>query len=426
MNIKHKYERQLISRMLSDKQAYSLNSDIIRPELFTKYREVAETYIELVANGKHPGLTKIITLLPAYEEDIIRMSSNVDYEVPVEDLVSELEEHSRMQVLGEAITISAYQKTSEERIKTLTDAIMSFHEKQKTTYRTGYEIGLDMIKEMQSTQKTGVPTGFGFLDKLTGGLQPSDLVIVAAETSQGKTSLALNIAHTAARLKHPVAFISLEMSSKQLIGRIVSSEVNRSKKEVETDYALAEQGVSELKELPFYVADVTNNSTQHIAGLIRAAHLRYGIKVAFIDYLQLMGDKSKQSREQEIGQTARTLKNVAKELNINVVALSQLRRPSHGGNHFPSLSRLRDSGQVEEAADVVLFVYRPEMYGISEYEDQDTNGLAQLIIAKGRNYGVGKFFVEFQAETTTFIDRDYRGVTGNNPPLTKVEGKLPF
>ena len=139
--------------------------------------------------------------------------------------------------------------------------------------------------------------------------------------------------------------------------------------DIKHDIHAFSQQASRYKDLPLYIADVTNNNIIHILGLIRTAFIRYGVEVAVIDYLQLVGDKTQKSREQELGQITRSLKNIAKELKITVVALSQLSRPKGGANHYPTLSRLRDSGQIEEAADVVLFIHRPEAYSTDNEQE---------------------------------------------------------
>jgi replicative DNA helicase len=195
-------------------------------------------------------------------------------------------------------------------------------------------------------------------------------------------------------------------------------------KKLKENIALIQQAGSEYKNQPLYIADISNNSIDHISGLIRNAYIRYGIKIAVIDYLQLLGDRTQRSREQEVGKVTRALKNLAKELKITVIALSQLSRPKIAGQHYPTMSRLRDSGQIEEAADVIIFIYRPEVYGIEEYEGDDSSGVAEIVMAKGRNYGTGRFKSRFEETTTRFIDgftqsfnRDASGASENETPF---------
>ena len=397
-----KYEYQLIARIISDPTAYQKHSDIIMPELFEKYSDLFKAYAGLVADGRYPSITKLIEFTPHHSADIKKMVASVDYDVPVEDLVTELEEKNRVLSINDAIIQATSQPTSEGKIKVLTEAIADIYKSERANFETAYEVATRILKNMTEKKKTGIFTGFRFMDFVTGGLQPSDLVIIAAETSQGKTSLALNITENIIEQGERVSFISLEMSNTQLVDRMLSSKAEIPTKEI--TYLQKEGVAASYKDKGLHVADVSNNNVTHICGLIRTSVIRYGISVAVVDYLQLVSDRTKQSREQEIGHIARTLKNLAKELNINIIALSQLSRPQRGGNHYPTLARLRDSGQVEEAADLVVFVYRPEYYGIKEYEGEPTQGLAEIIIAKGRNTGTGKFQVEFLSDITKFKD----------------------
>jgi replicative DNA helicase len=404
MNLQLFNEKQVISRIIADKNEFDAVSGRINPDLFTNYPEVIEKYIALVSEGKHPTLSKITAEMPSRASEIMDIASDVDYSVPLDDIIDDLVESWRIEKLNKAMIELASQKTSQEKIAILTKAISHTSMELKSVFQTGYAAAYDALKNIHNEKSSGVPTGFRCLDSLTGGLQPGDLVIIAAETSMGKTSLALNFTQHAINSGHGVAFISLEMSTQQLVLRMICAEAEVKRKEIEQNYLLIENAAARFQKQKLYIADVASNTTQHILGLIRSAKLCYDIKVAVVDYIQLIGDKSKQSREQEIGQTARALKNLAKELNINIVALSQLRRPTQGNNHYPTLSRLRDSGQVEEAADLVLLIYRPEMYGLDKFEGRDTEGLAQIIVGKGRNYGTGKFFASFKAEYTKFSD----------------------
>ncbi len=398
------YEKQLIARILSDRTAYSENSDILTPDLFVEYKDIFLAYAELLAQGRHPGITKITSMFPGRKQEIANITASVDYNVPVEDLVLELEEYRKDERLTEAIRAATSKGTVHEKIHILTEAITETHRQERAQFETAYEIAKKVLEDMGSNKDPGISTGFRFLDSLMGGWQPSDLIIVAGETSQGKTSLALNTIQVAAEAGVPVAMISLEMSSKQLINRIICSGANTSIRDLKDNYLLMQETASALKGIPLHVADIVNNSISHVAALIRSAHIRYNTQIAVVDYLQLVQDKSRVGREQEVGHIARTLKNLAKELDITIILVSQLRRATHGNTHMPSMSRLRDSGQIEEAADVVVFVYRPEVYGIAEYEGHDTGGLAEVIVAKGRNYGTIRFFVNFHEETTKFTD----------------------
>ncbi len=426
MNTQAIYEKKLLARIISDKPVYSEFSDLITPDLFSFFDDIFEAYLSIIKEGKQPSIAKLFAQLPQRKKDLLSIAKTIDYNTPIIELISELDEYRKMRILDGAIVKTSSQRDSDGRLQTLTDAITSIYQREKSSYETAYEIAKSVVKDVHSKKITGVGSGFSYFDSLTGGLQPSDLVIIAAETSQGKTSLALNITQNIIDQGEAVSFISLEMSTKQIVTRLICSKSGIPANEIKKRYAEFEATAADLQGKKLYIADVQNNSSTSIAGLIRSAHMRFGIRVAVIDYLQLVSDKSKGSREQEIGQIARMLKNLAKELHINIITLSQLRRPTHGNNPFPTLSRLRDSGQVEEAADLVMFIYRPEVYGIEEYEGLPTEGLAEIIIAKGRNYGTGRFNVEFEPSTTTFRDRRNRNGAENDPVISRTEKDVPF
>ena len=256
---------------------------------------------------------------------------------------------------------------------------------------------------------TGSPTGFGELDRRSGGLQTSDLVIIAADTSMGKTSLAIKMAMNAGC---PVAFYSMEMKKEQIAARMISIETGVSANEIlysrlgASQITAIDKGVSKICEKPVFFDDRSTSSIDTILASIRMMKIKYGIKGAVVDYLQILNVNMKgANKEQQMGDVARRLKNIAKDLDIWVIALSQINRDRD--NPAPSLSRLRDSGQIAEAADTVILIYRPEVYGRS-YPDPFTNAstkdTAMIEVAKGRNIGLLKFIVGFNKPTTNFYE----------------------
>ena len=256
---------------------------------------------------------------------------------------------------------------------------------------------------------TGSPTGFGELDRRSGGLQTSDLVIIAADTSMGKTSLAIKMAMNAGC---PVAFYSMEMKKEQIAARMISIETGVPANEIlysrlgASQITAIDKGVSQICEKPVFFDDRSTSSIETILASIRMMKIKYGIKGAVVDYLQILNVNMKgANKEQQMGEVARRLKNIAKDLDIWVIALSQINRDRD--NPAPSLSRLRDSGQIAEAADTVILIYRPEVYGRS-YPDPFTNAstkdTAMIEVAKGRNIGLLKFIVGFNKPTTNFYE----------------------
>lgn len=427
MTAQESYERQLLGRIIADRDSYYEHADLIHPDLFEKYGEVYESFISIIKDGKEPTLSRMMSSCKGY--DIIRMTKEIDYIASMEDIVSELQELYKQKRINEVCLQVAAATTSEEKTQKLTEMLVSINREQRTSLRDVYEISREYIDVMTKPVNIEIDTGFRYLNTLMGGLQRSDLIILAAETSMGKTSLALNISDNVAKGGVGVAVISLEMSERQVVQRIISSNtgLDRYKMKLTENYEVIQRSVSEYKGRPLYLVDIKNNSLSHIIGLIRGIVMKHGVSVVVLDYLQLMSDKSQRSREQEIGQMARTFKNLAKELNINIIALSQLSRPPKGFSRYPTLSRLRDSGQIEEAADVVLFIYRPEMCNVSENEDgTSTKGMAEIIIAKGRNYGTGKFECKFEASLTKFSDYDDRSRIRDYTESSRMDEPLPF
>ncbi|PKA81943.1 primary replicative DNA helicase [Ulvibacter sp. MAR_2010_11] len=257
---------------------------------------------------------------------------------------------------------------------------------------------------------SGIPSGFTKVDKLTSGWQPSDLVIIAARPGMGKTALTLSMARNVA-VEHniPVAFFSLEMSSVQLITRLISSETGLSSEKLRTgnlekhEWEQLNVKVKGLEKAPLFIDDTPSLSIFDLRAKARRLSSQHGIKLIMIDYLQLMtagGSQKGGNREQEISTISRNLKALAKELNVPVIALSQLSRAveTRGGSKRPLLSDLRESGAIEQDADIVSFIYRPEYYKIEEWDDEErtpTAGQAEFIVAKHRNGGLDEIKLKF-------------------------------
>jgi replicative DNA helicase len=252
---------------------------------------------------------------------------------------------------------------------------------------------------------TGVPSGFTELDNYTGGFQNSDLIIVAGRPSQGKTALVLSLARNASILHEvPVAFFSLEMSNQQLVLRLICAEARvdahsvRTGRLPEDEWRKLSTSIGKLYKAKIFIDDTPALSALEIRAKARRLKAEHNVGLVIVDYLQLMqGPKSAQSREQEISTISRSLKALAKELNIPVIALSQLNRAVEmRGDKRPVLADLRESGAIEQDADVVLFVHRPEMFGINVDENNEsTEGMAEIIIGKQRNGPTGSARLAF-------------------------------
>ena len=259
---------------------------------------------------------------------------------------------------------------------------------------------------------TGVPTGFVDLDEMTSGLQPSDLVLVAARPSMGKTSFVLNIAqHIGIQTEMTVGFFSLEMSKEQLFMRMLTSEARidahrfRSGYLNEKDYGRLSHALGTLAEARVFIDDTASIGVLEMRAKARRLQAEHGLHLLVIDYIQLMQGRGRfESRQQEIASISRSLKGLAKELKIPIVALSQLSRASETrSDHRPQLSDLRESGALEQDADVVMFIFREEQYRDADGQpNQDAEGMAEIIIGKQRNGPVGTVKLAFIKEHTRF------------------------
>jgi replicative DNA helicase len=264
---------------------------------------------------------------------------------------------------------------------------------------------------------TGVSTGFKRLDNYTAGLQAGDLIIIAGRPSMGKTALALNIAqHVALRNDGSVGIFSLEMSTQQLVRRMISSEAQVDNQKINTGYLSKDElnvlvnTLELLASKKIFVDDAANPSLLEMRSKARRLKAEHGLDLLIIDYLQLMSLDRFENRNLEIGAISRALKGLAKELEVPVIALSQLSRaPEARSRHRPQLSDLRESGNLEQDADVVSFIYREEVYSP---EDKSNAGEATLIIAKQRNGPIGDVSLVFLKQFTTFKDRDDRDDPG--------------
>jgi replicative DNA helicase len=277
----------------------------------------------------------------------------------------------------------------------------------------------DSIQAIEDASKkpdglSGVPSGFTELDRMTSGWQPSDMVVIAARPAMGKTAFVLSLArNTTVTHKQGVAVFSLEMSAVQLVNRIVSMEAEISGEQLKKgalkdwEWQQLETRIKNLYDAPLYIDDTPALSVFELRAKLRRLVMQHGVKLAIIDYLQLMTAAGTQSREQEVSTISRSIKAIAKELNIPILALSQLNRSveARAGDKRPQLSDLRESGAIEQDADMVMFIHRPEYYKITEDEQGNSlMGVAEIIVAKHRSGSVGDVRLRFVKEFTRFQD----------------------
>jgi replicative DNA helicase len=275
------------------------------------------------------------------------------------------------------------------------------------------------IKEIEAARNhelSGVQSGFTSLDRITGGWQRSDLIILAARPGTGKTAFVVTMARNAAvEFNKPVAIFSLEMTANQLVSRFISGETElpadklRKGELREHEYQQLNSKISRLVDAPIYIDDTPALSIFEFRAKARRLKAQHQISMIIVDYLQLMvsGQEGKFSREQEVSMISRSLKAIAKELDVPIIALSQLSRAveQRGGTKRPQLSDLRESGAIEQDADIVMFIYRPDMAGITQDENgMSTDGMAEIIIAKHRNGRIDSANLMFIPHLAKFVE----------------------
>jgi len=277
------------------------------------------------------------------------------------------------------------------------------------------ELTMTVLKEQEARQGghlAGIPSRYNALDSLLNGFQKADLIIVAARPGMGKTAFVVQAGKQIAETGTPVGIFSLEMSAPQLVNRLVIGEQEIDADRVQkgqlsdTEFMRFHDGCGVLMNLPMYIDDTPMLSIVELRARAMRMVAKYGIKIIIIDYLQLLRALGMMNRDQEIGQITRTLKAIAKELDIPIIALSQLNRgvETRGGDKRPHLSDLRESGSIEQDADVVMFLYRPEYYKITVDEDGfPTHGLCEVIVAKHRNGSLDTVRLKFVGKFTKFV-----------------------
>jgi replicative DNA helicase len=304
---------------------------------------------------------------------------------------------------AEALLFDIAQKRTSQDFVHISSVVDSYYEQ------------LNYLQEHRG-EVMGVQTGYRDFDQITGGLQRSDLIILAARPGTGKTSFAMSLAYNVAMYySNTVAVFSLEMGREQLVQRLIAMETQidthrlRLGQVPDNQLKIVFDAMGRLAQAPIYIEDTPGISIMELRSKARRLQSQHGVSLIIIDYLQLMSGRGKENRVQEVGEISRGLKALARELNVPVIALSQLSRAVEGRqSHVPMLSDLRESGSIEQDADIVMFIYRDELYN----KDSDKKGIAEIHIAKHRNGPVGVVNMRFDPATTRFADLTYRAPEG--------------
>lgn len=434
-------EEAVLGALMLEKNALTEVIDILKPESF--YVEAHQRIFEAIYNlfQKNSPIDLLTVIAELRAMGALELVGGAYYITQLTDRVvsaANIEYHARIisqkYIQRELIKVSseiinnAYEDTT-DIFDLLDHAEKSLFDIAQNNLRRDTRKVDDIMREAvvslealrdKADSLTGVPSGFTELDRMTSGWQPSDLVIIAARPAMGKTAFVLSCARNAAVLHDkPVAVFSLEMSSVQLVNRLISGETEIEQEKLrkgnlaDHEWTQLHSRIGKLSTAPLLIDDTPALNIFEFRAKCRRLKAQYDIQLVIVDYLQLMhgkGDGKGGNREQEIGSISRSLKSVAKELNIPVIALSQLSRAVEnrpGGSKRPMLSDLRESGSIEQDADMVLFLYRPEYYGMEEDENgRPTAGVGEVIIAKHRNGETGTVQLKFVGKYVKFTDLD--------------------
>lgn len=448
-------EEAVLGAIMLDKNALTVVLDILRPESFylDGHQAIYRAMLRLFERSQPVDLLTVTEELkkggdlqlaggPVYLVELtnrIASAANIEYHARI---ISQKYIQRELISTSTKVINDAFEDTTDV-FQLLDDAEQGLFAIAQQNMSRGYDsmssLAVKVRKQLDELKNredglTGVPTGFTELDRLTSGWQPSDLIILAARPGMGKTSFVLSLAkNAAAEFGKGVAIFSLEMSSVQLAQRIISMEAEISGSKMRNgqleEYEMQQlnTALERISEAPIFIDDTPGINVFELRAKCRRLKMQHDISLVVIDYLQLMsggGENQKGNREQEISAISRALKGLAKELHVPVIALSQLSRAVEvrGGTKRPQLSDLRESGAIEQDADIVSFIYRPEYYQILEDEEgQSLKGIAEVIIAKHRNGALKTVNLKFTAEFARFSNLedpnfdDLPGDTFENP-----------
>ena len=430
-------EEAVLGAIMLEKDAILQVIDILKPESFYKdeHQKVFQAIVDLTSANKAIDLLTVTEELrkkkqlyeiggPVYITQLtLRVASAAHVEFHARIVAQKHIQRELIRVSSEIQTRAFDESTDVDDLLDFSEAEL-FNIAQGNIKKESQKVNVlikEAIMQMEEASKRadsliGIPSGFTKLDRMTNGWQNSDLVIIAARPSMGKTAFVLSMARNmAVEHNRAVAIFSLEMASLQLVNRLIVSETElpsnriRNGKLADFEWEQLDYKIKRLVEAPIYIDDTPAISIFELRAKCRRMKRQHNVEIIIIDYLQLMSGTSdnRGSREQEVSTISRALKSIAKELDIPIIALSQLNRAVEirAGNKRPQLSDLRESGSIEQDADMVLFIHRPEIYGFTEDENGNSlRGIAEIILAKHRNGPIGDIQLKFIKELAKFTD----------------------
>lgn len=439
-------ERDVLAACITDENIYSAVRHLVSEDMFAdaESRKLFSIIVQIEKEGKIPYLAEVAMRFISSGGDVNTFISSDHFSFSVTlqkiELLRSIAMKRNLYVLcAKGMSLATDPTAGAEDFQKLFSSLSETASGDEGNIQyfsdTIQTLQNDVADRMNGKEESGIMTGLHVFD-VRYGMHQGDLVIIAGRTSQGKTTLATTIARNMAFDKVPAVFYSLEMGSKQLAARILSKDSGIPSSRIlydrltDGEYSRFYDTSSVMAGLPIYFDEKSKTSFEKICVSIRAMVRKFGIKIVFVDYLQILVNSAQgSSREAMLGDITREFKRIAVECNVCMVVLSQLSRSQD--NTEPVLSNLRGSGQIEEAADMVVFVYRPEVYGIERWDDgKPTSGTAKIIIAKGRNIGLAKEVVSFDGNLTSFSD--FSGTVileekQDDSPWNKTEqGSLPF
>lgn len=424
-------EQSVVGSMLMDREAIISASEILTSDDFyqNQYGVMFESMVELYNEGLPVDLITLQNRLK--EKDVPPEVSSLDF---VRDIITTVPTSANVKsyanIVREKAVLRRLIKVNEEIANTCYVGKEPLEEILANTEKSIFEllqnkssgefvpirqVALNVLEKIEQASKnqgtvTGIPTGFIDLDYKTSGMQPSDFILIAARPSMGKTAFVLNLVdHVAVKKGLPCMVFSLEMSKEQLVNRMLAMESNVDSQKLRTgtltdsDWDAVVEGIGIIGNSKLIIDDTPGISMSELRSKCRKMKLEYGLSMVIIDYLQLMSGsgKAKDNRQQEISDISRSLKALARELNAPVISLSQLSRACETRpDHRPMLSDLRESGAIEQDADVVMFLYRDDYYN----KDTDKPNIAEVIIAKQRNGPIGTVELVWRPEFTKFVN----------------------
>jgi replicative DNA helicase len=431
-------EEAILGALMLEKNALTAVVEFLRPEHFytEQHKEIYSAIIELfkasepvdmrtvVAQLRKSGKLELVGGAYYIAELTSKVSSAANIEYHARIIIEMAIKRDLIQIASQ-IHHDAYEDTTdvfELLDKTEQNIFQISDSNLRKNYDSMKSLMFQATKELQEKRNhkdglTGIPSGFSRLDRVTSGWQKSDLVIIAARPGMGKTAFIVSALRNAAvDFSIPVAIFSLEMASLQLVNRLISAEAELDSEKIKKgnladfEWQQMVHKTTRLSSAPIFIDDTPALSILELRAKCRRLKAEHNIQMIVVDYLQLMkGEAGSGNREQEIASISRALKGIAKELSVPVIALSQLSRgvETRGGDKRPQLSDLRESGSIEQDADIVMFLYRPEYYKITvDEEGMPTQGMAEVVIAKHRNGSLENVKLKFIGKYTKFADYD--------------------